>query len=157
MPQILCGPPPCQMLCWDLGGAGVTDDGDLGPALEVRVCWGRREVKGQRRCSSQNIRFLHVTFQGRGLGISAGNSVPFLFKDFTNRPASWTELLFGLYEAWTHCLNMEKQLQMQAKNTGSGAVHLNLAKSHRKNKGAVLELEFPLCLMLIIMLLLSGS
>ena len=44
-----------------------------------------------------------------------------------------------------------------SKNTGSGAVHLNLAKSYRKNKGAVLELERPLCLMLIIMLLLSGS
>lgn len=106
-----------------------------GPCFGGWVCWGRREVKGQRRCSSQNIRFLHVTFQGRGLGVSAGNSVPFPFKDFTNRTASWTELLFGLYEAWTHCLNMEKQLQTQAKNTGSGAVHLNLAKSHRKNKG----------------------
>lgn len=50
-----------------------------------------------------------------------------------------------------------KQLEMQAKNTRSGVVHLSLAKSYHKTNGAVLELAFPLHLMLIIMFLLSGS
>lgn len=49
MPQILCGPPPCQMLYWDLGGAGVTDDGDLGPASEGQSLLGEKRSQGAKK------------------------------------------------------------------------------------------------------------
>lgn len=55
-----------------------------------------------------------------------------------------------------HVVLIGNQSKMQARNTGSGVVHLNLANSYDKSSGAMLELVFPLGLVLIIMHLLSG-
>lgn len=62
----------------------------------VRVCWGEYKSRGKRYSGHRRLIFAHDILRDKGLGIFAGISVSFLFKDFTNRPASGKELLLWI-------------------------------------------------------------
>ena len=115
------------------------------------------QSRGREDSGHRHLIFAHDILRDRGLGISAGTSASFIVEDFTNRLAFGKGSCCASDETHSDTLSQHgKQLQMQAKSTGSGVVHLHWATSDDKTNGAVLERDSPLHFMLITMLLTSG-